>query len=379
MTRVWLLIPLLLSTTAIGPCQSQPLGSLDAGPGCDYAGAHQAAGTTFPSTDGCNSCNCLADGRVACTLRGCLPDSGHAPDAPGPIDAPNADRAGPTAIALCGSGPAIEGAAGHVVFDSDRASFNRDIYMINTDGTGLTRLTTDSSMEKEPSVSADGRLMSFTSDRTGSLQIYVMDLASHAVTPLTNQPGGADQSSFSHDGTLIAFHSGPSVYVIHPDGTGLTKIATGLDAFNAYFWPHFTLDDGGLIFDRNNEIDTVALDGSGLRMVVQNTTTTIKSPSVSPTNGDVVYQAICQSSGGLSIWTTPFSVTTQVCAGRRVPPVGEPTSQRADWGPGDVFAYERVDTSNSVATIALISRAPGSAPCLLTPGTDDNRNPTWSR
>jgi Tol biopolymer transport system component len=217
--------------------------------------------------------------------------------------------------------------------------------------------------------------MTFTSDRSGTMQIYLMDLASHAVTPVTDQLEGADQSSFSHDGTLITFHSGPSVYVVHPDGTGLKKVATGLDDFNAYFFPHFTLGDTGLVFDRNNEIDTVALDGAGMRMVIQNTTTTIKSPSVSPATGEIVYNAYCS---GTSIWTAPFSTKTNACEGTRLTPAGEPTSQRAAWGPGDVFAYERVDTTSNVGQIALISRTRGSLPCILAPGTADNRNPAWS-
>lgn len=283
-------------------------------------------------------------------------------------------------VVACGTGAATDTAPGWIVFDSDRTDFNRDIYMIRANGSSLTRLTTESSIDKEPAISPKGDLMAFTSDRGGSLQIHLMDLASKTVTQLTNLAAGADQSSFSHDGKLVTFHSDASVFVIHPDGTGLAMVATGLGAFNAYFWPHFRLDDQGLVFDRNNEIDTVALDGTGLRMVVQNTTTTIKSPSVSPISGDVAYHALCSGSwpGALSIWTTPFSQNTSVCEGRRLTPVDEPASQRVAWGPNDTFAYERVDTTSNIGSIALIARTPGSVPCVLTPGLADNRNPTWS-
>ena len=40
--------------------------------GCDYDGAHHDAGTSFPSTDGCNTCSCGGSGLVACTKRLCL-------------------------------------------------------------------------------------------------------------------------------------------------------------------------------------------------------------------------------------------------------------------------------------------------------------------
>ncbi len=130
---------------------------------------------------------------------------------------------------------------------------------------------------------------SFTSNRTGTFQIHLIDLMTSQVTQVIDVAAGADQSSFSHDGTLIAFHSGASVWVIHPDGTGLTMVATGPDDFNAYFWPDFSADDRELVFDRNNDVDAARLDGSATRMIVQNWTTTIKSPVVSPSGADVAY------------------------------------------------------------------------------------------
>ncbi|HXI55960.1 MAG TPA: hypothetical protein VNO55_07870 [Polyangia bacterium] len=43
-------------------------------PACSYGGKSYAAGQSFPSTDGRNSCSCSANGGVACTERACLPD-----------------------------------------------------------------------------------------------------------------------------------------------------------------------------------------------------------------------------------------------------------------------------------------------------------------
>jgi hypothetical protein len=47
-------------------------------------------------------------------------------------------------------------------------------------------------------------------------------------------------------------------------------------------------------------------------------------------------------------------------------------------GPNDFIAYERVDSASDIGSIAVISRATGSVPCLLTPDLADNRNPAWS-
>ncbi len=47
--------------------------ALGAPRGCDYNGVLQAVGDSFPSSDGCNTCTCMASGGVACTKRACLP------------------------------------------------------------------------------------------------------------------------------------------------------------------------------------------------------------------------------------------------------------------------------------------------------------------
>jgi Tol biopolymer transport system component len=283
----------------------------------------------------------------------------------------------PQNIPACGSSLPAIGATGTIAFDSDRETFNRDIYTIRVDGSALTRLTTHLGIDKEPAFSPDGNRISFTSDRSGKLQIHLIDLATMQVTQLTDVADGADQSSFSRDGSRVAFHSGASVWVIGADGTGLTRVATGLDSFNAYFWPAFSADGSELLFDRNNEINAVHLDGTGFRRIVQNWTTTIKAPAVSPNGVDVAYHVYCDSNGP-SIWTTPFSTTTNPCEGRRVTPLGEPESLRPAWGPNNLIAYARVEKGTNVASIAVVSRAGGSSPCALTADYADDRNPSWS-
>ena len=51
-----------------GPCATPDGGGAG---GCVYEGKRYAAGDSFPSADGCNSCSCSEGGQVACTLRAC--------------------------------------------------------------------------------------------------------------------------------------------------------------------------------------------------------------------------------------------------------------------------------------------------------------------
>ena len=267
-----------------------------------------------------------------------------------------------------------------IAFDSDRMDFRRQLYWIKANGANLTRIMTDSFLDKEPAFSPDGKKLAFTSDRAGGglTQIFVLDLSSNQIVKLTSRPEGADEPSFSRDGALVAFHSGASVYVIRTDGSGEQLVGTGLDNFNAYRWPSFSADGAQLAFDRNNEIDAAmigAMPGTPIRMIVQNTTAIMKQPAVSPDGEDVAYQSGCGFTGA-SVWTTPFSTTTEVCKGRRVTPVGE-TATRPAWGTTTYLAYES-NVSATAATIAVVSRVAGSVPCVITDTAGDNRNPAWS-
>jgi Tol biopolymer transport system component len=248
--------------------------------------------------------------------------------------------------------------------------------MVHPDGSELTRITMRPGIDKEPAFSPDGGWLAFTSDRSGSLQIHLLELATGAVTQVTNHEGDADQASFSHDGQLLAFHSGASTFTINVDGTNEQLIASGPDPLNGYAHPQFTPDDTRVVVDRNNEIDVFTLATKEQRQIVQNWTTTIEMPSLSPSGIDVVYSVYCDGKG---LWSSPYSVNTNPCEGVRITPAGEIgfESEHPSWGPDDFIAYARVDTSASVGQIALILRDRGATPCAVTEAGDDNRNPSF--
>lgn len=79
------LTALLLTTMGVGPCGSQPLGSVDGGTPCVIGGKSYATGATFPAADGCNTCTCQANG-VACTTKGCPTDGPPGTDGAATVD-----------------------------------------------------------------------------------------------------------------------------------------------------------------------------------------------------------------------------------------------------------------------------------------------------
>ena len=306
--------------------------------------------------------------------------TGGSSGAGGSVPPPPEDAGPPGTQPSCSSLVSALGTQGWVAFDSDHDNFNRNLYMMHADRSALTQLTTGVNNDREPFFSADGKQLSYTSNVNGQSQIFLMDVATRNSIKLTNRSEGADESSLSRDGQWVAFHSGASVYIIKVDGTEEKLVATGLaPGTNAYHWPVFSADGTEIVFDRYNEIEAVRLDGTGFRYIVSNTTTQIKSPAVSSGGTDIAYQGGCYNeTGTLSVWTTSFTTTTQVCMGRRVTPLdARHDAKNPAWVGNGVIAYERADKVSNLATIAIISRAADSTPCILTPSADDSRNPTW--
>ncbi len=62
---------------------------------------------------------------------------------------------------------------GKIAFATDRDG-NYEIYALNPDGGGATRLTSNPANDREPAWSPDGKKLAFVSNRDGNDEIYVM-------------------------------------------------------------------------------------------------------------------------------------------------------------------------------------------------------------
>jgi len=115
-----------------------------------------------------------------------------------------------------------------LVFSSNRADGNWDIYTATIGSSEWTRLTTHPAADRFPSVSADGRTIAFRSERDGNSEIYLMDADGSNLRRLTDDPAFDGYPSITPDGSGVIFVSDRSgqrnVYVVNWAGEGLTAL-----------------------------------------------------------------------------------------------------------------------------------------------------------
>jgi eukaryotic-like serine/threonine-protein kinase len=99
-----------------------------------------------------------------------------------------------------------------------------DIYIINTDGSGFTRLTNDIFKDRCPSWSSDGKHLVFFSDRSGKYEIWEIDIDGSNLKQLTQTNGIVSMPHWLPDGKAIIYSASSkenyaSTFLLYLDST----------------------------------------------------------------------------------------------------------------------------------------------------------------
>jgi Tol biopolymer transport system component len=143
---------------------------------------------------------------------------------------------------------------------------NLDIFIMNTDGTGIQQLTENESSDFDAKFSPDGEKIAFTSLRKDYANIYRMELDGRIITQLTFGEYMDFMGSWSPDGRKVVFTSTRSgnydIYCMNADGSHITQLTfyEGDDG-----WPVFSPDGQRIVFvsDRGGSYDVYAMDRDG--------------------------------------------------------------------------------------------------------------------
>jgi Tol biopolymer transport system component len=148
----------------------------------------------------------------------------------------NADGTTPEQLTTQSAGsadrsPAWSPDGARIAFVSDRAGGFPEIYLMNADGSGVTRLTNNVLIDGNPSWSPDGtKLAVERCCADGSSEIYSIDVATGVETDLTNTTDQEFDPAWSSDGTMIAYVGVPAgggnvdIWTMSADGSGQTRL-----------------------------------------------------------------------------------------------------------------------------------------------------------
>jgi Tol biopolymer transport system component len=121
-------------------------------------------------------------------------------------------------------------ARGKIAFDNGGPT-SGDIFVVNSDGTGLEQLTNSPAARNiRPDWSPNGQKIAFTSRRDGNDEIYVMNADGTDQTRLTSNPAADIAPAWSPSGKEILFQSSRDgnveIYVMNADGTEQRRLTT---------------------------------------------------------------------------------------------------------------------------------------------------------
>lgn len=134
-----------------------------------------------------------------------------------------------------------------------------DIYVMKPDGSDLRQLTSNARADTRPDWSPDGRRIAYSSNRSGSNQIHVMNSDGSGDVQITTVAQGARNQApdWSPDGTKIVFVSNrdgdTEIYVMNADGSDQQRLTDNPTSDDD---PEWSFDGKQIVFDRNVEFGT---------------------------------------------------------------------------------------------------------------------------
>ena len=221
-----------------------------------------------------------------------------------------------------------------------------------------------------PRWSPDGQFLAFLSDRSGSMQLYVLPLQGGEARQVSDLSQGITEYNWRPDGTALLAHSAwkPADEQNVPDTSTTSLVYTRLDE---------QFDGLGYKQGRHQQLWLISLDGSTVTRLTSEPVDLVQS-CWSPGGDEIAFCANRRHDPDLSMSMALWVLTLSTGQMRRLTPE-EGTAQMPAWSPdGQTIAYYYApDQTGSSNTSPWVVNAHGnSAP---RPAASSARNlPAWN-
>lgn len=187
----------------------------------------------------------------------------------------DADGSGPTRLTghpLYDGVPAISPDGSRILFETGRVG-NNEIFVMNLDGSDPINLTNHTAWDERPSWSPDGTRILFVSDRDGSPDIFVMNADGSNPVNLTNHPDIDRPAHWSPDGASIAFATDRTgdfeIFVMNPDGSNPVNLTNAPEQVD--FAPAWSPDGRWIAYTSRgideNTTDVIRMNADGSQQI----------------------------------------------------------------------------------------------------------------
>lgn len=283
---------------------------------------------------------------------------------------------------------------GKIAFTSDRDG-NREIYVMNPDGTNQVRLTNNPRVDDSPEWSPDGKRLAFVSQKeNGSFAIFTMNSDGSnrtEIAALNNSLFATwDPFSWSPNGKMIAFHDSSvgsaeiDVFVVNAGGgrrRNLTADHTHWD-----ITPTWSPDGSKILFSRYDVYAPSGYGGTMLHTVDINGTNLTRLENGfadgwnedladwSPATNKIVYS--------VNIWDFYISLFIADADGRNRHAFENTGLDHfsPSWSPdGRKIAFSRDDVFDTFSEICVKNIDGSGFTVLTTTAHGKNSNPSWQR
>ena len=180
---------------------------------------------------------------------------------------------------------------GRLVLDQFDYRMNLSEVSVAPDGTPPRVLTSGNTRDRQPVYSPDGSRIAFSSNRSGNMDLWLLDVRSGALRQVTDDPAQDWDPGFTPDGKQLMWSSDRSgnleIWIAGTDGSGARQLTRdGVDAEN----PTMTRDGHYVVYTSGNPkwpgVWRIRPDGSDARRIVEGATLV---PQVSPDGRHVLF------------------------------------------------------------------------------------------